>query len=225
MESCSEVKGLLHYRRMKPVSFTKKVKFPLFMAALVFCAGCSRMISAPLLLDEGPLRPADAIVVLGYGPPVDDDGAPVAELVRRVEKGVELYKRDMAPVLIMTGGNTYKDYYESEVMKEVAVSMGVPPDAVICERQAMSTIGNAGHTARLMADRDMESCIVVSSPYHLKRAARLFSAAGLDVQTAGCRVPDGPAYAITFSFYEYLVRIQYALIDEEQKVNNYAESE
>ncbi len=183
------------------------------------------MISAPLLLDEDSLHPADAIVVLGYGPPVAESGGPVAELVRRVEKGVELYKDDMAPVLIMTGGNTYKDYYESEVMKDVAVSMGVPPEAVICERQAMSTIDNAGHTARIMDERGMESCIVVSSPYHLKRAARLFSAAGIEVQTAGCRVPDGPAYAITFSVYEYLVRIQYAFIDEEQRVKNSVNSD
>ncbi len=182
-----------------------------------FCLGCARIISAPLQVEEAELRPADAIVVLGYGPPVDQSGEVSPELRRRVDKGGELYKADLAPVMIMTGGNTYKDYYESEVMKRVAVSGGVPADAIICERRAMDTIGNARYTAEIMSERGMESCIVVSSPYHLKRAEKLFRAAGLEVQTAGCEVPDDPAYAVSFSIYEYMVRIYYAFIDEESR--------
>ncbi|MFO8056204.1 MAG: YdcF family protein [bacterium] len=192
---------------------------------LLFSAtGCAKIISAPLTVEESELRPADAIVVLGYGPPVDESGEVNPELRRRVEKGVELYRRDLAPVMIMTGGNTYKDFYESEVMKEVAVSMGVPEEAVICEREAESTIGNAGYTSRIMEERGMESCIVVSSPYHLKRAAELFRAAGLEVRTAGSKVPDDPAYTVTFSMYEYLVRLYYLFIDEEEMVRNARET-
>lgn len=183
-------------------------------------AGCAKIISAPLQMEETELRPADAIVVLGYGPPVDESGEVNPELERRVKKGVELYREKLAPALIMTGGNTYKDYYESEVMKDVAVSMGVPEDAVICERKAESTIGNAGYTSLIMEERGMDSCIVVSSPYHLKRAAKLFRAAGLEVQTAGCDVPDDPAYAFNFSVYEYLTRVYYLFIDEEEMVRS-----
>jgi len=179
---------------------------------------CASMLSSPLLLAEEGLDPADVIVVLGYGPPVDKDGEPVDELARRVEKAVELYHDGLAPAMIMTGGNTYRDYYESSVMKELAVSLGVPADAVVEERQAMDTIGNARYSAGLMRERGWESCIVVSSPYHLKRALKLFEAADLEVQTAGAEVPADPMYGVAFSLYEYLVRIDYLFIDEEELV-------
>ena len=191
---------------------------PAAIVVLALVCGCAKIVSAPLILPELELEPADCIVVLGYGPPVDKEGRPNPELARRVEKGVELYWAGLAPALIMTGGNTYEDYYESGVMKDLAMSMGVPEDAVIEERQAMDTIGNAHYSARIMQDRGWDSVIVVSSPYHLKRAKKLFSAAGLAVQTAGCRVPENPFYGVGFSLYEYSVRLQYAFIDEEALV-------
>lgn len=187
--------------------------------AVALCGqGCVKIVSAPLLLPETALRPADAIVVLGYGPPVDQEGQPSDELKRRVDKGVELFKAGLAPVLIMTGGNTYKDYYESAVMKELAVKQGVPAEAVVEEREAMDTIGNARYSARIIRERGGKSAIIVSSPYHLKRAKKLFDAAGLEVQTAGCAVPDNAAYGLAFSLYEYSVRLQYLFIDEQALV-------
>ena len=179
--------------------------------------GCAGKYSPVYLADE-ELHPADVIVVLGYGPPVDKEGRPADELVRRVKAGVELYQAGLAPVIIMTGGNTYKEYYESEVMKKVAVEMGVPPGAVLEERQAMDTIGNARYSAELMREHGWSSCIVVSSPYHLKRARKLFQAAGLEVQTKGCEVPDSPWYGPVFTLYELLVRVQYLFINEEELV-------
>lgn len=193
-------------------------RLALVTAVVWLAGGCVKIISAPLLLPETELKPAQVIVVLGYGPPVDKAGRPQEELVRRVKKGAELYRAGLAPWLIMTGGNTYRDYYESAVMKEVAVEMGVPAEAVLEERQAMDTIGNARYSAELMRRRGWTSCILVSSPYHLKRAKKLFEAAGLTVQTAGCEVPPGAGYAVMFSLYEYSVRINYWFIDEESLV-------
>ena len=203
---------------MKTVSHGKRAIASAALLVLFGASGCVKTFSAPLLLPEQELLPADVIVVLGYGPPVDKEGKPVAEIMRRVEKGVELYKAGLAPGMIMTGGNTYKHYYESSVMKEAAVSMGVPAEAVIEEREAMDTIGNARYSARIMRERGWESAILVSSPYHLKRGKRLFEAAGISVQIAGAEEPDNPFYGMTFSLYEYLVRVSYAFVDVEAEV-------
>ena len=46
--------------------------------------------------------PADVIVVLGAAPL--PDGRPGPAMVRRVERGVELYREGRAPWLLMTGG-------------------------------------------------------------------------------------------------------------------------
>jgi len=190
--------------------------FALLISMLV--TGCAKPGLNPVLMKAEELKPADTIVVLGYGPPVKEDGSPAPEVRRRVEKAVELYKQNLAPYMIMTGGNTYKDYYESEVMKNIAVEMGVPADNVIEERQAMDTIGNARYSAGIMQENGWKSCIVVSTPYHLRRAKKLFSAAGLEVQTAGAEVPKNPMYGAALTLYEMVVRVQYLLVDEEELV-------
>ncbi len=182
--------------------------------AALLAGGCSKLISAPLLLPEKPLHPADAIVVLGSGPPVNEEGKPTDELMRRVEKGVELYQQGLAPVLIMSGGKTSPEYYECAVMKQVAVAKGVPAESVLEERESLNTIGNARYSAALVRARGGKSAIIVSSPFHLKRAKRLFEATGLEIQTAGCKVPDSARYAIGFSIYEYLARVKYLFIDD-----------
>ncbi len=191
-----------------------------FAAALfgLLVSGCSKPGLHPAPAREADIEKADVIVVLGYGPPVDKSGEPAAEIVRRVGKAVELYNAGMAPCMIMTGGNTYEDYYESAVMKEVAVKMGVPEDRVIEERRAMDTIGNARYSARIMAERGFDSCMVVSTPYHLKRARKLFEAAGVEVRTVGANLPDSLAYRAAATVYELLVGINYAFIDEEALV-------
>ncbi len=163
---------------------------------------------------------ADAIVILGYGPPVDKKGTIRPELLRRVEAGADLFSRGLAEAIIVTGGNTYKDYYESAVMKEALLGLGVPADSVIEEREAMDTIGNARYSAKIMKERGWTSCILVSSPYHLKRAARLFRAADLAVQAHGCETPSNPFYGIVNTLYESAVSVQYAFIDEESLVKD-----
>lgn len=190
----------------------------LALLALIGAPGCVKVWATPLLLPEAELTPTEAIVVLGYGPPVDARGAPVPELARRVGKGVELYQQGLAPLMIMTGGNTYQDYYESAVMKELAVKLGVPAEAVLEEREAKDTIGNARRTARLMAERGLSRCVLVSSPYHLKRGKKLFEAAGLEVQTAAAAPSEKTGERLLAVLHEYLVAFNYLFIDEAKLV-------
>ncbi len=192
--------------------------------ALLFCClistGCVKLISRPILLDPETLAPADVIVILGYGPPVDEQDRPKPEIERRVQKGVELYQAGLAPYIITTGGNTYKQYYESEIMRDLLVESGVPRERVIQEREAMDTIGNARGSVAIMDEQGWKSCIVVSSPYHLKRARKLFNAGGINVQTAASEIPDSAGYKIGFAMYEYWVAASYLLIDEQQLVKS-----
>jgi uncharacterized SAM-binding protein YcdF (DUF218 family) len=49
--------------------------------------------------------------------------------------------------------------------------------------------------------------ILVSSPYHLERARRLFGCAGAEVQVAGTEIPEDPGYRAGFTAYEYGARL------------------
>lgn len=166
-----------------------------------------------LFLVPMALRRADAIVVLGNRPPlVGGEVAP--ETARRVRRGVELYERGLAPILVVTGGSVRPT--EAEVMARYARRLGVPPEAIVVEDRARDTAENARFTVEALC-RDRDLCaphvIVVSSPYHLRRAVTLFRCAGARVQYAAGALPDDRWERARFAAIEYGARIAYVFDD------------
>lgn len=117
--------------------------------------------------------PADALVVLGAR--VDPDGAPSPTLRARVEHAVVLYRRGLAPKLVFSGGVGDFGDSEARVGQRLAASLGVPEGDCLLEEASHSTAQNAAFTAKLLARHSLRSVIVVTDPYHLPRALRLFA--------------------------------------------------
>ena len=110
-----------------------------------------------------PLAHADAIVAIS-----GDTGA-------RAESAITLWKQGYAPVLIFSGGSSDPESVASaELMKRVAVAAGVPANAIVVEGTSATTEENAQHVAELMKSAGLRSAILVTSPYHQRRAAILF---------------------------------------------------
>lgn len=110
-----------------------------------------------------PLGKADAIVAIS-----GDSGA-------RVESAIALWKQGYAPVLIFSGGSSDPESVPSaELMKRTAEAAGVPANAIVVEGTSATTEENAQHVADLMRSRGIRSAILVTSPYHQRRAALLF---------------------------------------------------
>jgi uncharacterized SAM-binding protein YcdF (DUF218 family) len=114
----------------------------------------------------------DTIIVLGS--PVDADGNPTPQQLAHVMEGVREYMRGVAPRIILTGGPTRHGFVEAAVMARVAESQGIPQSAVFVEPRAMDTIQNACYSERIMKEHGWRSAEVVSSDYHLPRAAMIF---------------------------------------------------
>jgi uncharacterized SAM-binding protein YcdF (DUF218 family) len=174
-----------------------------------------------------PLRKADAIVVLGNRPPADEQGNVRPETQRRVEAGVRAFGQGLAPIMVMTGGPAGK-WIEAEVMQALAVKLGVPERAILMEKQSQSTITNARYTIELLRKhlaRKELSVIVVSSPYHLARAGRLFACTGSEVQLFPAEVPDSFSYRLGFTLLEYYQRLAYLFFDECAEVRGEPERE
>lgn len=184
------------------------------VALLTLTAACSPL---PPTRTHAPPADADAIVVLGNRPPVDERGQVRPELRRRVETGVRLWREGRAPLLVMTGGLAPSGHVEAEVMRELAVSLGVPREAIRVEGRSQDTIENAGFTLALLCG-DRATCephlLVVSSPFHLPRAEELFACAGARVALAPTPLPDDePEYVERFVRSEGFVRFAYAFVD------------
>lgn len=133
--------------------------------------------------ERGTLRhPADAIVVLGAQ--VRPDGRPSAALRGRVRRAAALHHAGYAPCVALTGGIGDAPFAEAVVMQALAVALGVPEEATALEPAATRTVESARLVGAMARQRGWRSVILVSDPFHLRRAALLFGGQGLTVQTA-----------------------------------------
>lgn len=152
------------------------------LLSMLVLLGCARGPSHESIRTHAT---CDAIVVLGHRPARDDHGVE-PETRARVERGVALFKEAPTPRIVFTGGPTSDGPSEAEVMAEVAVELGVPERAIRRETQSLDTIENARFTVDLL-QRELgraPNIVLVTSDYHIDRAARLFRCAGAQVEAA-----------------------------------------
>ncbi|HEU0003642.1 MAG TPA: YdcF family protein [Ktedonobacteraceae bacterium] len=60
-------------------------------------------------------------------------------------------------------------------MQDQAISMGVPPQAVLVEQEALHTRENAEYVLRLLKQHQMRRIILVTSPFHQQRTYLTFA--------------------------------------------------
>jgi uncharacterized SAM-binding protein YcdF (DUF218 family) len=133
-----------------------------------------RVLEAPLVVRDEPLRPLDAIVVLG-APLLNDKLTP--PMVERVEAAVDLYQRGGAPIVVASGGVTRgAGRSEAAALAEGLRVRGVPD--VVVEGTSQTTYENAVETAKLLGEK--RRVWLVTQPFHGRRAARLFRGVGFE---------------------------------------------
>ena len=118
---------------------------------------------AERLVTRAKLSPADVILVLAG----DTDG-------ERVTAGVNLYKKGYAKYLLMSGGELAWRLTSAEWMKKQAMAEGVAGRAILLQDKSRSTIDDATFPLPIVKARGFKSVIIVTSPYHTSRAARVF---------------------------------------------------
>lgn len=136
---------------------------------------------------EDPLAKVDAIVVIS-----GDTGA-------RADTAVTLWKAGWAPLIVFSGASVDPESVSSaEIMRREALRQGVPESATLVEPASATTEENAAEVAKLMAQRKLHSAILVTSPYHQRRAAfefqRAFEPRGLAFRNYPARDPEWNAF-------------------------------
>lgn len=122
---------------------------------------------------------ADAIVAVSGG------NTPV-----RTAEAINLYKNDWADVLIFSGAALDEaSPSNAEVMRSQAVRAGVPAEDILIEQDSRTTHQNASNVAQLFKEHDIQQIIVVTSPYHQRRAGLEFQ----QLTMSGLAVRNHPA--------------------------------
>ncbi len=130
-------------------------------------------------------RPADAIVVLGAA---QFDGRPSRILAARLDHAIDLYRRRIAPVVVVTGGRQPGDRFtEASVGATYLHDHAVPEHAILRETTGRSSWQSLEAAARFLKARRLTSVVLVSDPYHSARIEDVAHAVGLKAATSPTR--------------------------------------
>ena len=133
------------------------------------------------------LKTHDAVIVLsGMLHQFEVDGAMQAEWndPDRFFAGLEILRQGRAKNIIFTGGKMpwSNARAEGELLREVALIMGVSDEKIKLSGYASNTAEEALAVARLMSENNFKSAILVTSSFHMPRAMQLFNKAGINVE-------------------------------------------
>jgi uncharacterized SAM-binding protein YcdF (DUF218 family) len=146
----------------------------------------AREIRQQSQVDEA--QTADAIIVLGAA---EYRGKPSPVLQARLNHALFLYLKGLAPRIITTGGAGGDPVFtEGSVGRSYLSDHGVPPEAIVVERDAGSTAQSVAAVAEIMRRMNLRSAIVVSDGYHIFRVKKMLESTGMRVY--GSPRPSAP---------------------------------
>ncbi len=182
-----------------------------------FFGGIARLISRAILVvlllwtasvvavlmvgNHDSAQPADAIVVLGAA---QYAGRPSPVLEARLAHAIRLYRRRIAPRLIVTGGKAEGDITsEAEVSARYARRNGVPASALIIEDESRSTTEQMHAVAFMARTQNITSVVLVSDRFHMLRL--LLTARKLGLVAHGSPTRSSPISLTQLSGIRYVL--------------------
>ena len=136
---------------------------------------------------------ADAIVVLGAA---QYNGRPSPVLEARLERALDLYRRGVAPRIVVTGGRQEGDTFtEATSGYNWLTQRGVPDEAILKEVQGRTTFESLAATARFLRPDGLDEVILVTDGYHALRVGAIADEVGLEAHVSGVDMDGGPTIA------------------------------
>ena len=120
--------------------------------------------------------PAKRVAII-FGAGLRQDGTPTAMLRDRLLTGADLYFEGKVEKLLMSGDNRFVDYNEPESMRQFALSVGVPDEAIVLDYAGRRTYDTC-YRAKVIFG--VESALLVTQGFHLPRALFLCDMLGMD---------------------------------------------
>jgi uncharacterized SAM-binding protein YcdF (DUF218 family) len=178
------------------------------LLALGACAWAEWCLYAAIRRQAGPdeARAADAIVVFGAA---EYNGAPSPVFKARLDHAQELDDRDLAPLIITTGGSGGDPHFtEGGVGRDYLIQQGVAEAKIISEAQSDTTYDSVNAVAQILQQRHLRTCIAVSDGFHLYRIKLMFRDLGITAYTSPAPdspIEDDPTLRTLYSLRELVV--------------------
>ena len=109
-----------------------------------------------------------------------------AASLQRAVYGIELYEKNLAPLIVFSGEQRSGDtnLSEAEVRSELALTLGVPKQAILKEEVANTTREESIRISKALASRYVHRILLVTESLHMRRARQLFEREGMEVSPA-----------------------------------------
>ena len=133
---------------------------------LIYCLECQYKLPSDEVLSD-----LDMVVILGGGMNISGGLREHAEArgltYARVFNGVRVFKQSGARKLALCGGS-------AEVMKELALELGVEASTIITETRSHTTMENASELVKLLPPAGQRQIGLVTSALHMLRSEKTF---------------------------------------------------
>jgi len=153
-----EIKELNSGQHIGPIT-----KLVIFVALIWFLL----ILFGSFLIVGDKVKQVDAIAVLS-----GDEG-------ERVNEAINLFFEGYGKYFVITKTDTEEigeNLTYSETLKRIAIDGGVASDSIfITSGQSTSTIEEAGAIKQLALQRNIQSILIVTAPYHTRRTKLIFS--------------------------------------------------
>jgi uncharacterized SAM-binding protein YcdF (DUF218 family) len=126
---------------------------------------------------------ADVAIVLGAAA-YHKKPSPVFR--ERINHAINLYKDGRVERIMLTGGYGHgAAFAEAEVARIYCLDQGLPESALLMETKSTTTWENLREAKPILDDNGWESALIVSDPWHLKRAVAMARRLDIEARPAG----------------------------------------
>ncbi len=116
-------------------------------------------------------------VAIVFGAGLTRNGSPTPVLADRVTTAAELFFAGKVEKLLMSGDNRFVSYNEPEAMRQLALSLGVPDDAIVLDYAGRRSYDTC---YRAKAIFQVDQAILVTQPFHMPRVLYLCNHLGVN---------------------------------------------
>jgi SanA protein len=167
-----------------PLVFKRLVKMLLIVSVILIGLGLLALFVPRLVTGiyahgriyaSSEVPPSRVAIVFGAG--LWRDGSPTPILADRVTMAANLYFSGKVEKLLMSGDNRFVDYNEPEAMRQLALSLGVPDEAIVRDYAGRRTYDTC---YRARAIFGVQQAILVTQVFHMPRAIYLCNHLGVE---------------------------------------------
>jgi vancomycin permeability regulator SanA len=124
------------------------------------------------LASDAPPRP----VAIVFGAGLWRDGSPTPVLRDRVATAAALYQTGKVQKLLMSGDNSEISYNEPEAMRQYALSLGIPDEAIVLDYAGRRTYDTCYRAKKVFG---ITETVLITQAFHLPRAIYTCNMLGL----------------------------------------------